>query len=99
MDKLAKVALNAAKKIATLYETNDEYQTLYGDIWKFVGKVRLPQPYCPVNTFSILFFVFCYFAKFNYNSIENKAHTMRSLSSIQKHRWLMQQFRKSMVSV
>ena len=51
MHKLATIALNAAKKIAVLYENNPEYKNVYPDIWKFIGKVRLPQPYCPVSNF------------------------------------------------
>lgn len=54
MHKLATIALNAAKKIAVLYETNTEYKNVYPDIWKFIGKVRLPQPYCPVSNFCFI---------------------------------------------
>ena len=49
MVKLTNAALKATESVKTLFSKNAKLKETYQDLWNFIGKVRLPQPYCPVN--------------------------------------------------
>ena len=49
MAKLTKAALKATKSVKNMFSQNAQYQETYQDLWNFIGKVRLPHPFCPVN--------------------------------------------------
>jgi hypothetical protein len=36
-------------RVENIFSENAKLQETYQDLWNFIGKVRLPQPYCPVN--------------------------------------------------
>ena len=49
MIKLTNAALKATETVENMFSQNVQFQETYQDLWNFIGKVRLPQPYCPVN--------------------------------------------------
>ena len=49
MVKLTNAALTAAESVKTMFSKNAKLQETYHDLWNFIGKVRIPQSYCPVN--------------------------------------------------
>jgi hypothetical protein len=65
MMKLTNAALKATESVKTLYTRNAKLQETYHDLWNFIGKVRLPQPYCPVNYLKKIEKIFFYFYAFD----------------------------------
>ena len=49
MIKLTNAALKAVERVEDIFSESAKFQETYQDLWNFIGKVRLPQPYCPVN--------------------------------------------------
>lgn len=43
------MSLKATEKLAEMYKNRDSYKNTFDDVWAFIGKVRLPPPFCPVN--------------------------------------------------
>jgi hypothetical protein len=59
--KLTKAALKAGDSVKAMFAQSTQFQDTYQDLWNFIGKVRLPQPFCPV----IKFFKFEFRKKIN----------------------------------
>ena len=60
MVKLTNAALTATESVKTMFSKNAKLQETYHDLWNFIGKVRLPQPYCSVNLLKKIEIIFFY---------------------------------------